>query len=111
MGHPNLIKKLSDEILFLFLSLDVVPWNSVSGGFACFWQSKCLGIIAIKTEGTQIHFLSDVLVAVALLNLKVPIICMYYNPQKFSNFHMQVFQINPKYHCLKPIKLQKFLMQ
>ena len=28
--------------------------------------------MAIKTEGTQIHFLSDVLVAVASLYLKVP---------------------------------------
>ena len=27
------------------------------------------------------------------------------------NFHMQVFQIKLKYHCSKPIKLQKFLMQ
>ena len=30
-------------------------------------------MIAIETEGTQIHFLSDVLVAVASLDLKVPI--------------------------------------
>ena len=33
-----------------------------------------MGIIAIKTERTQIYFLSDVLVAVASLDLKVPII-------------------------------------
>ena len=26
------------------------------------------------------------------------------------NFHMKVFQIKLKYHCSKPIKLQKFLM-
>ena len=31
---------------------------------------------AIKTERTQIHFLSDVLVAVASLDLKVPILCL-----------------------------------
>ena len=31
-----------------------------------------IGIIAIKTEKTQIHFLSDVLVNVASLDLKVP---------------------------------------
>ena len=31
-----------------------------------------MGIITIKTERTQIHFLSDVLVAVASLDLKVP---------------------------------------
>ena len=42
----------------------MVPWNSNSGGVAYFSQSKWVGIIAIKTEGTQIHFLSDVLVAV-----------------------------------------------
>ena len=51
----------------------MVPWNSASGGFAYNWQSKWVGIIAIKTERTQIHFLSDVLVAVASLDLKVPI--------------------------------------
>ena len=33
-----------------------------------------------------------------------------YYPQKFRNFHMQEFQIKLKYHCSKPIKLQKFLM-
>ena len=43
------------------------------GGFAYNWQSKWVGIIGIKTEKTQIHFLSDVLVAVASLDLKVPI--------------------------------------
>ena len=42
------------------------------GGFAYIWQSKSVGIIALKTERTQIHFLSDVLVAVASLDLKVP---------------------------------------
>ena len=50
----------------------MVPWNSASGGFAYNWQSKWVGIIAIKTERTQIHFLSDVLVAVASLDLRVP---------------------------------------
>ena len=32
-------------------------------------------------------------------------------PAKGCNFHMQVFQIKLKYHCSKPIKLQKFLVQ
>ena len=45
----------------------MVPWNSTSGGFAYIWQRKSVGIIAIKTEGTQVHFLIDVLVAVASL--------------------------------------------
>ena len=62
----------NDEILFLFLYLDVVPKNSAPGGFAYIWQSKWVGIIAIKTERTQIHFLSNVFIAVASLNLKVP---------------------------------------
>ena len=38
------------------------------------------------------------------------IICLSYYPQKVCNFHMSVFQIKLKYHCSKPIKLQKFLM-
>ena len=52
----------------------MVPRNSIPGGFAYIWQSKWQGIIAIKTESTQINFLSDVLVAGASLDLKVPII-------------------------------------
>ena len=63
-------------MLFLFLNLDMVPRNSTQEGSPTFdkaRQSKWLGIIAIKTERTQIHFLSDVLVAVASLDLKVPI--------------------------------------
>ena len=48
--------------------------NSASGGFAYISQSKWSGIIAKKTERTQIHFLSDVLVAVASLDLKVLIV-------------------------------------
>ena len=51
----------------------MVPKNSTPGGFAYIWQSKWVGIIAIKTEKKQIHFLSDVVIAVASLDLKVPI--------------------------------------
>ena len=36
--------------------------QETSGRFAYIWHSKRVGIIAIKTERTQIHFLSDVLV-------------------------------------------------
>ena len=60
-----------DEIQFLFLYLDMAPRNSTPGGFANIWQSKWGGIIAIKTERTHIHFLSDILIAVASLDLKV----------------------------------------
>ena len=48
----------------------MVPKNSTPGGFAYIRQSKRV-MIAIKTERTQIHFLSDVLVAVVSLDLKV----------------------------------------
>ena len=51
-----------------------------------------MGIIAIKTERTQIHFLSDALVAVASLDLKVPIVgagaWKYYN-----NFRLQANEV------------------
>ena len=50
----------------------MVPRNLTPGGFAYISQSKWVGIIAIKTERTQIQFLSDVFVAVASLGLKVP---------------------------------------
>ena len=49
----------------------MVPWNSASGGFDYNWQSKWVGTITMKTGRTQIHFLSNVLVAVASLDLKV----------------------------------------
>ena len=48
----------------------MVPRNSTAEGFAYIRQSKRV-MIAIKTERTQIHFLSDVLVAVVSLDLKV----------------------------------------
>ena len=51
----------------VFLNLDMAPRNSIPGGFAYIRQSKWVGIIAIKTERTQIHFLSDILVAFSSL--------------------------------------------
>ena len=61
---------------FLYISLPVFartelrygPSEFNSRGFAYVWQSKWVGII----ERTQIHFVSDVFVAVASLDLKVP---------------------------------------
>jgi len=50
----------------LFLHLDMVLRNSTLGGFAYIWQSKWVGIIAIKTERTQIHIWSDVFAVVEL---------------------------------------------
>ena len=52
----------------------MVPRNSTPGGYACIWLSKWVGTIPIKTERTQIHFLRDVLIAVASLDRKVPIL-------------------------------------
>ena len=51
-------------------------------------QSKWVGIIAIKTERTQIQFLSDVLVAVASLDLKVSTIV-----KSFVHTNMNIFEI------------------
>ena len=47
--------------------------NLTPGGFAYIWQSKWVGIIAIKTERTQIHFWSDVFAAFVSSYRKVPI--------------------------------------
>ena len=48
--------------------------NSISEGFAYMRQSNWVGIIARKTERRQIHFLRHVFVAIASLDLTVPII-------------------------------------
>ena len=58
-----------------FISLSELEYGTLEFNlrwFAYIWQSKKAGIIAIKTGRTQIHFLSDAVVAVASLNLKVP---------------------------------------
>ena len=54
----------------------MVRRKSTLGGFAYIWQSKWVGIIAIKTVSTQIHRLhvSDVLTTVASSDLKVSIL-------------------------------------
>ena len=38
------------------MTLDMADRNSAPGGFACIWQSKRVGIIAIETEKMWIHF-------------------------------------------------------
>ena len=50
-------------------------------------KSKWVGVIAIRTETTQIDFLSDVLVAVASLDLKVPIFS-YLRVPRVPFFHL-----------------------
>ena len=50
---------------FLSLNLIVVVRNSAPKEFACIWQRTRVEIIRIEIERTQIHFLSDVFVAVA----------------------------------------------
>ena len=44
----------------LFMNLDMVNRNSAPEEFACIWQSKWVGIIAIETEKMWIHFSCDV---------------------------------------------------
>ena len=57
-----------------FISLSELKYGplkfSFIGGFAYNWQSKWVGVIAIRTETTQIVFLSDVLVASRRWTLK-----------------------------------------
>ena len=55
-------------------------------------EGKWVGIIAIKTERMQIHFLSDVLIAVASLDLKVPIVSLYALPIKPASIR-EVFEL------------------
>ena len=57
-----------DEIFFLFLNFDKALKNSTPGEYAYFRQSKQDGLIAMKIEKPRIHFLSDVLPAVAVLS-------------------------------------------
>ena len=86
----------------------MVPWNSASGGFAYIWQSKCIGIIAIKTEGTDIHFLSDVLVAVHVVESLSPYLNSWQTSPPcnfpgvslcsllFPQVQLQIFSVHPK---------------
>ena len=54
------------------ISLSELGYNPLKISFSKV-QSKWVGIIAIKTERMQIHFLVDLLLAVVSLDLKVPI--------------------------------------
>ena len=86
-----------------------VIWNSASGGFVYIWWSKWVRIIAMKTEKTQIHFLSDVLVAVVSLNLEVPNIRWrprYETALKVENTldpRPRLFPLPPIPHCVWPL--------
>ena len=51
----------------------MVPRNSTPQGLAYIWKRKWVGIIAIESDKTQIHFLRDVLNAVASLDLKLTV--------------------------------------
>ena len=76
------------------------------------WYSKLLYVISravrrVKFE-TILKYHEWYLCQISCTNHAI--ICLYYYPQKFCNFHVKVFQIKLKYHCSEPIKLQKFLM-
>ena len=53
----------------------MVVRNSPPEEFACIQQSKLIGNIAIEIERTQIHFLSNVFVAVAVVVSLSPAYC------------------------------------
>ena len=58
----------------LFQKLNMVLRNSTPGGFTYIWKRKWVGMIAIKTARTQIHFWNDAFfAAVASSDRKVPI--------------------------------------
>ena len=61
-----------NSFLFLFLNFDAVPKNSTPKKIVNTWQIKRDGISAIKFEAAQIHFLSDVFVAVAVFVAYTP---------------------------------------
>ena len=60
-----------------FISLSELGYGPLKFSFGMVrlhLTSKWVVIITIKTERTQIHFLSDVFVAVASLDLKLPVV-------------------------------------
>ena len=93
----------------------MVPRNSTPGGFAYIWQSKWIAIIEIKPERSQIHFLSDVFVAAASLDLKMPIFSVERTRRGLNIFsktesgeHMAtdlIRKIKYKWHLLRNARL------
>ena len=62
------VNKRRLTVFFIFLNLNMALRNSAQKEFACIWPSKCrVGVIAIEIERTQIHFLSNVFVAVTVV--------------------------------------------
>ena len=57
--HDYDVKMPNFAFYFFFLNLDMVPTHSTPEGFAYkyIWQSKWVGLITMKTERAQIHFL------------------------------------------------------
>ena len=61
-----------NNFLFLFPNFDTVLSNSTPKKVSNIWRIKRDGISAKKFEAERIHFLSDVLVAVAVVVVKLP---------------------------------------
>ena len=60
------LRRENEEIFFpFFQNFDFVLRNTIPEEFACSWQSKRVGIIAIEIERTRSYFLSDVFAALA----------------------------------------------
>ena len=77
-----------------FISLSELGYGPLKFSFGMVrlhLTSKWVGIITIKTERTQIHFLSDVLVAVASLDLKVAV---NYTYARGWHVHQTTFERN-----------------
>ena len=58
------------KTFFLFLNFDTVLKNLIPEKFAKIWRVERDGINVIKFEGAQIHFLTDVFVAVVVVVAK-----------------------------------------
>ena len=66
-------KQATTKLSFYFCTWIWSLGIQLQEGSPTFDKVGWVGIIAIKTERTQIHFLSDILIVVASLDLKVPI--------------------------------------
>ena len=60
------------RIFFLFLNLGAVPKKSTPGKFAYIRHFQRFGINATKSEKKVIHFKSDILATVAVVDAKTP---------------------------------------
>ena len=70
--HDDDDETSEDEFIFLSLNLSVLLKKSTPGKFAYICHFQQIGINETKFEKIGIHFKSDVIVAVAVVDFKVP---------------------------------------